>query len=137
LRILGVRYVAALFVALGFATSAAAKGDVVAHLENPAVLGSHPGTTVALVWTLREQKHPFTALGIYVRLHGLATVRAPATELSPGRFLARVTIPRGGVHSIVIALTGWRLDAHGRHRADVRFRIDNDPTTRTRRAAVC
>ena len=66
--------------------------------------------------------------GIYVRLRGAVTTTAAASEIRPGRFRARVTIPGGGVRSIVIALTGWTSGPQGTHRADMRFRIDNDPT---------
>jgi len=124
-----MRYVALLLVALACVAQAAAKEGVVAHLENPGVLRAAAGTKVLLLWTLRDaERHPFGASGIYVRLHGRTTTSALATELSPGRFRARVAIPAGGVRSIVIALKAWRYDAQGTHRGDARFPIDNDPT---------
>lgn len=124
-----MRYLAALMIACAFATAAAAKEGVVAHLHNPAVLRAAPGVHVTLVWSIRDaDKHPFGASGIYVRLRGLATTSAPATELAPGRFRAHVTIPRGGVRSVVIALIGWTTGPGGTKRGDMRFRIDNDPT---------
>jgi hypothetical protein len=116
--------------ALALAAGPGAKSGVVARLENPAVLRSAAGAKVTLLWTLRAGKQPFTGAGIYVRLSGRAGVKttAQATELATGRFRARLTIPRGGVRSIVIALPGWRTDASGTRRADWRFPIVNDPT---------
>ena len=122
-----MRYLAALMLGCAFATAAAAKDGVVAHLHNPAVLRAAPGAHVTLFWSLRDaDKHPFGASGIYVRLRGLATTSAPAMQLAPGRFRANVTIPRGGVRSVVIALIGWSTGPQGTKRADLRFRIDND-----------
>jgi hypothetical protein len=80
------------------------------------------------VWTLRAGPEPFSARGVYVRLHGLTTSTALGKELAPGRFRARLPIPRGGVRSIVIGLVGWRTDSRGSRRSDWRFPIDNDPT---------
>lgn len=123
-----MRFLAAAIVAVAFAAQAAAKDGVVAHLENPAVLRAAPGKRIVLVWTLRAGTHPFGASGIYVRLRGRATSTGTASEVAPGRFRARLTVPRDGVRSIVIALRGWRSDVHGTVRADLRFPIDNDPT---------
>jgi hypothetical protein len=68
-------------------------------------------------------------LGIYVRLRGRGgtTTTADADEIRSGRYRARLVIPRRGVRSIVIGLRGWRSDRHGTTRADMFFRIDNDP----------
>jgi hypothetical protein len=121
-----MRPLAALLAALVLVPAAGAKEGVVARLENPAVLRSAAGTKVTLLWTLRAGKEPFTALGIYVRLNGGREV--PATELQTGRFRARLTIPRGGAKTIVIALMGWRTDANGTRRSDWRFPVANDPT---------
>jgi hypothetical protein len=121
-----MRIVLAVLVGLVLATAAGAKEGVVARLENPGALRSPAGTKVALLWTLRAGTRPFTASGIYLRLNGAR--ETPATERATGRFRARVTIPRGGVRTIVIALMGWRTDATGTRRADWRFPIVNDPT---------
>jgi hypothetical protein len=123
-----MKFLAALIIGFAFVAAAAAKEGVVAHLQNPDVLRAAPGAKVTLVWTLRADKRPFTAQGIYVRLRGVAATSAPAGEIGPGRFRARVTIPRGGVRSIVIAVMGWTSGLEGTRRADMRFRIDNDPT---------
>jgi hypothetical protein len=123
-----MRYVAAAAVVLALATQAFAKEGVVAHLANPNVLRAAPGRTIVVVWTLREGGQPFGAAGVYVRLRGATTTTAGAKQITPGRFRARVVVPRGGVRSIVIAPKGWRSDSQGTTRADWRFPIDNDPT---------
>ena len=123
-----VRYVAVALVVLACVAPAVAKDGVVAHLANPRVLQAAPGKSIVLIWTLRAGTHPFGASGIYVRLRGTTTSTALAKELAPGRFRARLPIPRGGVRSIVIALVAWRSDSHGTTRGDWRFPIDNDPT---------
>jgi hypothetical protein len=121
-----VRVLAVLLAALAFVPAAGAKDGVVARLANPEVLRAPGGTRVGLVWTLKEGRQPFGAAGIYVRLNGGREILA--ATLAPGRFRARLTIPRGGVRSIVIALQGWATDANGTRRADYRFPILNDPT---------
>jgi hypothetical protein len=123
-----VRYVAVAAVVFAVASPALAKERVVAHLANPKVLQAPPGQRIVLVWTLRAGTEPFGARGIYVRLHGRTTSTAPAKEVAPGRFSARLPIPAGGVRSVVIALVGRRTDSRGTRRADWRFPIDNDPT---------
>ena len=112
------------------APAALAKEGVVARLQNPATLRSPAGTRVALIWTLRAGKQQFGASGVYVRLRGRsgAVSTAFAATLGPGRYRARVVIPRGGVGSIAIGLEGWSSSPTGTHRADVSFPIANDPT---------
>ena len=103
---------------------------MVAHLENPAVLSAPAGTRISLVWTLRAGARPFSAEGIYVRLRGRegTTATAAAVGIGPGRFRARIVIPRGGVQAVAIHLTGWSSGPHGTKRADISFPIANDPT---------
>ncbi len=115
-----------------------AKEGVVARLENPTVLRAPAGTRVALVWTLRAGKEPFGASGIYVRVRdriGKATI-SEATELGPGRFRAWLSIPRGGVRAIAIALRGWVSDARGTRRADLVFPIANEPAPAMRTVVI-
>ena len=120
---------AALLASLVVAFPAAAKDGVVAHLENPAVVQKPAGTMVSVVWTLRSGTRPFGASRVYVRLRGRAgkTTSAFATELSSGRFRARLGIPAGGTRSVVIGLEGWDVGANGTTRADEVFPIANDP----------
>src|SRR5262249_5055287 len=101
--------------------AALAKQGVVAHLENPSVLGAAAGKTVTLVWTLRAGRQPCGAQGVYVRLRGRAgaTSKGDAVEVGPGRYRARVLIPRGGVHAMFIRLKGWASGPRGAHPADV------------------
>jgi hypothetical protein len=119
-------FLVGLVAALALAAGAAAKDGVVAHLENPVALSYPPGAKITLVWTLRAGKKPFSAGGIYVRLNGGR--ENLSTEIATGRFRARLTIPRGGVRSIVIAVPGWASTPTGTHRADWRLPIVNDPT---------
>jgi hypothetical protein len=114
-----------LLAALALTAAASAKDGVVAKIENPAALRSSAGTKVALVWTLRAGKQPFSASGVYARVNGR---EASATELRTGRFRAWVTIPSGGVRTLVIALKGWSSGPDGTHRGDWRFPIVNEPT---------
>lgn len=109
---------------------ALAKEGVVAHLENPSVLGAPAGKRVTLVWTLRAGMQPFEAQGVYVRLRGRtgATSTEDAVEVGLGRYRAHVLIPRGGVQTILIRLKGWASGPRGTHRADMSFPITNDPT---------
>jgi hypothetical protein len=119
-------------LAVALAAPGLAKEGVVAHLENPFTLLGPGGKRITLVWTLRADKEPFGASGIYIRLRarsGTTTVRE-ATEIGPGRFRARFVIPRGGVAGIAIGLRGWASDARGTRHADVFFPIANDPTRR-------
>ena len=122
MRTFRVSLVAALVVAAGAST----KNGVVARLENPVVLSYPPGAKITLLWTLRSGRRPFSAGGIYVRLNGGG--EHLATELATGRFRARLTVPRDGVRSIVIAVPGWASSPSGTHRADWRLPIVNDPT---------
>ena len=119
-------FLVGLAAALAVAATASAKDGVVARLENPVALSYPPGSKITLIWTLRAGKKPFSAGGIYVRLNGGR--ENPATELATGRFRARLTVPRGGVRSIVIAVPGWASTPSGTHRADWRLPIVNDPT---------
>jgi hypothetical protein len=116
--------------ALAPAPLALAKEGVVARLENPTVLRAPGGTRVSLIWTLRAGRQPFGASGVYVRLTGRAGTRttALAAELAPGRYRARILIPRGGVRAIAIGLQGWSSGPAGTKRADMFFPIANDPT---------
>jgi len=127
-----MRFVVAFLVSMAAVASpqALAKEGVVAHLENPAALRAPAGTRITLVWTLRAGRQPFGASGMYVRLTGRAGTRtsALAAELAPGRYRARVRIPRGGVRAIAIGLQGWSSGPAGTKRADMFFPIANDPT---------
>jgi len=129
MRVVGTLLV--LVAAVALAPQALAKEGVVAHLENPSVLHAPAGSRVMVVWTLRAGKQPFGASGVYIRLRGRVgpTTTTPASDRrQPGVYQARVTIPRGGVRTVVIGLVGWSFGPYGRKRADVFFPITNDPT---------
>lgn len=116
-------------IAAVLAPQVSAKEDVVARLENPAALRAPAGSRIVLAWTLRAGKRPFTAAGIYVRLHGRAGTNKVgwALESAPGRYRARLTIPKGGVRAVRIGLEGWSTGPGGTKRADWLFPIANDP----------
>jgi hypothetical protein len=119
-------FLGGLAAALVLAAGASAKDGVVARLENPVALSYPPGAKITLLWTLQAGNEPFSAGGIYVRLNGGR--ENPATKLAAGRFRARLTVPRGGVRSIVIAVPAWASTPSGTRRADWRLPIVNDPT---------
>ncbi|MDQ3644706.1 MAG: hypothetical protein M3356_04265 [Actinomycetota bacterium] len=84
--------------------------------------------------TERGGRHPFTALGVFVRLlsaSGGEPVQAVGIEGPLGRYVANVTVPEGGVDAIQIGLEGTRTYPGGRTEdADVYFPLDNDPLAR-------
>src|SRR5262245_3665651 len=129
MRLLVIALTAAIAAAL--APQVSAKDGVVARLENPAALRAPAGSHIVLAWTLRDGKRPFTAAGIYAVLHGRngRTATGWALETAPGRYRARLTIPKGGVRAVRIGLEGWSTGPGGTKRADWLFPIANDPLT--------
>jgi hypothetical protein len=98
---------------LAAAPAAPAKEGVVARVLTPIPRDAPAGTTLTVVWTLSFMeggvRRPFGACGVFIRLFGAdgaRSRRAYATELEPGRFRARATVPRGGVERVVIGLVG-------------------------------
>jgi hypothetical protein len=82
-------------------------------------------------WRLAELDggRPFGAGGVFVRLigaHGAAST-ADATETRPGRFVATVVVPAGGIRRIRIGLHGFASTPQGTKPGDLFFRIVNDP----------
>lgn len=116
------------FLAAG---SAAAKEGVEATLLSRIPVGAHPGSSLRVEWRLAEVNsgRPFDAGGVFVRLVGAggAATSRDARETGPGRFVADVTVPVGGVRRVRIGLHGWTSDARGTHPGDELFRIVNDP----------
>ncbi len=115
--------------------TAAAKEGVVAHLLTPLPEHAVAAQKIRVAWTLRSVTdngpRPFDAMGVFVRLlspsGGRSTIAFAAGNTHPrGRFVARATVPRGGIGGIRIGLRGW--NDYGT--ADVYFRIDNDPFTK-------
>ena len=56
--------------------------------------------------------------------HGISAESVGAEKIC----MHLLTIPPGGVRSIVIAVPGWASTPSGTHRADWRLPIVNDPT---------
>jgi hypothetical protein len=44
-----------------------------------------------------------------------------AGRRAPGRYSARVRVPRGGIRKLTVGLKGWRIIGERRERADVLF----------------
>lgn len=119
--------------ALVAAGSAGAKNNVEATILSAIPGHATPGSTLHVVWQLAELDggRPFGAGGIFIRLVGAngSASTAAATETRPGRFAANVVVPAGGIRGIRIGLHGWTSDPDGTKRADMFFRIVNDPLT--------
>ena len=121
------RMIGLLAVTVLLATPAAAKEGVRARLEAPVALDARAGTTIRVVWRLvDEEGRPFGGGGIYLRVsrcaHGPLTVRA--TPRGPGRYAARVKVPKGGMRRLVVGLPGWRIIGERKERADALFPFD-------------
>jgi hypothetical protein len=142
--------VAVVAATLAGAAPALAKDGVRATLEDPAALTrAVQGEALTIAWTLngapqmpvaggeRVPAHPFGASGVYVSV-GSAAGGTPAVVAAhpprgsrgypAGRYLADVTVPRGGIGSLAIGLEGQRIvTGHAPVRADHFFPIANDP----------
>jgi hypothetical protein len=106
------------------AMPAVAKEGVRAKLDRPVRLDAAPGRAVRVVWRLvDEDGRPFGASGIYLRVSrcGRPPLRVHARERAPGRYSARVTVPRGGIRKLVVGLKAWRIVGERRERADALF----------------
>jgi hypothetical protein len=160
-RFLTALIVGALF-ALGATPAAVGKEGVRARLDMPLPLHAAAGKTITVAWTLSYiesgERHPFGASGVFVRLRSASGGR-PVSAYGkgrgtgpyrggvgvPGTYIARVTVPEGGIGGIKIGLRGWRIIGgrkEGRRiiggrkeRADAFFQIDNDPFARAGAAA--
>jgi hypothetical protein len=119
--------VAAVLFALALAGPAAAKEGVEALVTTPVPAGAEPGETLRVAWTLTfadgEERHPFNAVGVFVRLRsasgGAATTGfASPTAHADGRYDAQVAVPAGGIAAVEIGLRGT---------TDVLFPLRNDP----------
>jgi hypothetical protein len=108
------------------AVPAAAKDGVRAVLIEPMRLDSAPGTTLTVRWRLvAEDGSRFGASGIYLRVSrcGRSPIKIAASPRGGG-YVARVTVPRGGLRKLVVGLEGWR-SSPGRpaRRADAYFQF--------------
>jgi len=115
---------------------AAAKEGVVARVVTPISRDAQPGAKLTVIWTLSFRadgaRHPFGGGGVFIRLFGpdgSRSRRVYASPVEPGRYRARVGVPRGGVSRIVIGLMGivCEGDQSGCHPSPKRFPIAGDP----------
>jgi len=131
-----LRPIAAALLALGLVLSATAtalaKGeDTFVTLDAPLPVDATPGSTVEIGWTLDiatgdDSTVPFNAEGVYVRLTPAsgAPLEVVARQDRVGHYLASVTVPAGGLGSVVFGLRGEACDADGRcERADEYFTV--------------
>lgn len=127
------RLVLVIVFALVAASAAGAKEGVEATILSTIPKDATPGSTLHVEWRLAEVNsgQPFGAGGIFVRLVGAggATTTATADEVRPGRFAAKVVVPGGGIRRIRIGLHSWSSGPRGTRRADMFFRIVNNPLT--------
>lgn len=115
-----------------------------ARLTAPPPLHAPPGRKVRVAWTLsyvdeRGKRRPFNGGYVFVRLlsaSGGALSTAFAAEPRPGRYVARVTVPKGGIGGIQIGIRGTRCDQGGCAPSDLLFPITNDPFRAPRHAAA-
>jgi hypothetical protein len=118
--------------------SALGKDGVRARVEAPVSLAAAPGSTLTIVWTLSSteggRRRPFGAAEVFVRLRSASGGKSTKAhgQGGIGRYVARVTVPRGGIGGIDFGLEGMRYLGGGPGRgrpedADVYFPLDNDP----------
>lgn len=121
-RLLGALALAALvFVAMAvLALPVSAKEGVVARVLTPIERDVTTGTKVVVVWRLYHvedgKRISFNAGAVFIRLFGPDDARSRrvyASQVEPGRYRARVGVPRGGVRRIVIGLMGTMCDQNG------------------------
>jgi hypothetical protein len=120
-------------LALVAAGAAGAKEGVEATILSTIPRDATPGSTVHIEWRLAEVNsgQPFGAGGVFVRLVGARgeTTTADARTIRPGTFAANVGVPDGGIRRIRIGLHSLSSGPRGTSRADLFFRIVNDPMT--------
>jgi hypothetical protein len=112
-----VAALAALAVAV---PSAVAKEDVVARVLTPISRDAASGSTVRVGWTLtfvhNGKRRPFGGGYVFARLVSPSGRRSPlvyGVGARPGRYQARVVVPRGGVARLEIGIMGTVCDVKG------------------------
>jgi hypothetical protein len=101
----------AVLVVLAVAPAAAAKEGVMARITTDVPTDAAPGETFRMAWTLQlPDGRAFSALPVFVRLHGAdgASTTAIAEEqgYGSGVYVARATVPTGGMEHMQIGLRG-------------------------------
>jgi hypothetical protein len=136
------RAIAAILLALGLGLGASSAvlakgGDVIATFDAPLPVDSAAGSTVRIAWTLTMTfpdgtVHPYLAEGIYLRLSPATggPIEVPAQSDRDGHFVAKVTVPSGGLGKVEIGLKGLACTAADScTRADEIFRIAAKPAS--------
>jgi hypothetical protein len=136
------RAIAATLLALGLGLGASSAvlakgGDVIATFDAPLPVDSAAGSTVRIAWTLAMTfpdgtVHPYLAEGIYLRLSPATggPIEVPAQSDRDGHFVAKVTVPSGGLGKVEIGLKGLACTAADScTRADEIFRIAAKPAS--------
>jgi hypothetical protein len=104
-----------------------------AKLEGSVRLDAAPGTNVKVAWRLVDDRdRPFGARDIRLRVTrcGGGLRRIAATERGHGRYVARFTVPKGGIRMLRVGLEGIRITEGRTERGDMVFEFD-PPLTRT------
>ena len=108
-------------VLLALPMPAGAKEGVVARVLTPISREAAPGSMVKVSWTLTfledGKRRPFGGGYVFARLVGPGGKRTPLAygvgTRQPGRYWARVRVPRGGVGRLEIGIMGSACDAKG------------------------
>jgi hypothetical protein len=125
----------AVLLVVAAAPSASAKGRVTASLDRPTRCDAAPGTRITIAFSLTTYAaagaEPFGAGGVFVKLRragGRPAIKATARSDRTGHYVARVTVPRGGILRINAGLEGTTTAAGGKvSDADLLFPTRNDP----------
>jgi hypothetical protein len=111
---------AVLAALLALAPAAGAKEGVVARVLTPIPREAAPGSTVKVAWSLTflhdGKRRPFGAGYVFARLVGPGGKRMPlayGVGAKPGRYSARVRVPRGGARRLEIGIMSTVCDAKG------------------------
>jgi hypothetical protein len=128
MRGLAGRLFGVVVIALVLAVPAAAKEGAQAHLLSELPKHAAPGAFVSIRWTVDVprtggKRVPFSAIGMFVRLHGtngaLTSATAPQKEGPP--YSVRIRVPRGGIRAIRFGLMGTSCGPAGCHPAPMYF----------------
>jgi len=116
------------------APGALAKERVTANIDRPTHCDAAAGSRVTIAFSLTTfasgRAQPFGAGGVFVRLRragGRAALEVAAHADRRGHYVARVTVPRGGILRIDAGLEGTQTSGGQTRDADVLFPTRNDP----------
>jgi hypothetical protein len=123
---------AAIVAALLLAPTAAAKEGGVARLAAPLPSDAAPGDTITVHWSMEvfdSQANglvPLNAEGVYIRLIGLDVSEVVGRQEAPGRYVAEVIVPQGGIKAAEFGVTGIATFPDGHtERSNMVFQFDS------------